>query len=443
MKKITYALLLFLILLSTNVYADTRTGYIKNTKITVNGTATTKLNDNNFYSLLNIKKGDTIEIESPKQIKSIYIIYSVYSKSGTISYDGNLIMIGGKDILHEYIELDTTTDSFDITYDDNLTLKEIYVFEGDTPDWVQKWLPPYDDADMLVLPTHSDDEHLFFAGLIPKMIDDGKKIQVVYFTIHNGRPIRMDEQLDGLWAAGVRNYPVVGIVPDAYSLDTKTAIKRAKESNLTEEDIIKFNVDIVRRFKPEVIVCHDEKGEYGHGQHRLSTKIMEESLKYFNDPIYESTYEPFEPNKIYIHLYKKNPIVMNYDIPLDSFDGKTAFRVSMYAFSKHVTQQYQVYGKWQNLDKATEIKQYSPIYYGLYYSNVGYDNVDNDMFYNIPEKKEPIIIEPTTTTTAKVEEPTKVEEDKLDMIFKIILISLTVILVVLDILIIIIKKSMK
>lgn len=443
MKKILSLFIMFILLFAPNVYAETRTGYMKKYNVLVNGDETKKLHDNDFYSLVKINHGDTIEVSAKTNIKSIYIIYSLYSKKGNITYPNNFINIGENGYLHELIELNEETKILDITYDDDVTIKEIYAFDSDTPEWVQKWNLPHEDADILVYPAHSDDEHLFFAGLIPKMINDDKKIQIVYFTIHNSRPIRLDEQLDGLWAAGVRNYPVIGIVPDAYSTSLNGALTKLKEAKMTKDEIIKFEVDTVRRFKPEVIVLHDEKGEYGHGQHRLSTNTMEEALKYFNDETYESEYEPFSPYKVYIHLYNKNKIVMDYDTPLEKFNGMTAFKVSMYAFSKHVTQQYQVYGKWQKLDKATEIKEYSPMYYGLYYSSVGYENVDNDMFYNIPKKEEPKI-EPTTTTTtttqSKKEIKNKTENTK---IIKTILTCLVLILIVLDILLIIFQKQEK
>ncbi|MBQ4178508.1 MAG: DUF4406 domain-containing protein, partial [Elusimicrobia bacterium] len=39
-------------------------------------------------------------------------------------------------------------------------------------------------ADMMLFSTHADDEHLWFAGLLPTYVDRGYDIQVVYFTNH-------------------------------------------------------------------------------------------------------------------------------------------------------------------------------------------------------------------------------------------------------------------
>ena len=441
MKKIL--IILSLVLISCiDVYAEKRTGYVIGTSIYLNGEEAKILNDNDYYTSIDIKANDTIELYSPKSIKGAYIIYSVNAKTGNISYSGTWQMIGENGFLHEYIELDGITKKFDLTYKDDVTIKEIFVFNTDAPEWVEKWQKSYDDADVLLFSAHSDDEHLFFAGLIPKMIDDGKKIQVAYFTIHDEKPYRFDESLNGLWAAGVRNYPVYGIVHDKYAWTLNEAISNLKKTGLSIEDAIKYEVDLIRRFKPEIVVSHDEKGEYGHGQHMLTTYILEQSVKYLNDSRYNSDYEPFEPYKIYIHLYEENPIVMDYDIPLSYYGGKTAFQVSMNAFSKHVTQQHIDAAKWQYLNNAKEIKQYSPLYYGLYYSRVGYENEDNNMFYNVPE---PVIEDKEEVPKDNIEKPLVKEEsdDSIINLFRTILIILTVLLIIANLLAIIIKQREK
>ena len=68
--------------------------------------------------------------------------------------------------------------------------------------------------------------------------------------------------------------------------------------------------------------------------------------------------------------------------------GKTAYEVSKEGYSKHMSQQWTwftgwINGKNDNYTKATEIKTYSPLKYGLYYSAVGEDVEKNDMFENI------------------------------------------------------------
>ena len=93
--------------------------------------------------------------------------------------------------------------------------------------------------------------------------------------------------------------------------------------------------------------------------------------------------------KAYFHLYKENPIIMDYDTPRDCFDGLTAFQVTQkYGYPCHVSQQYTWFTDWINgkgnsINKASEIKTYNPCEFGLYFSSVGEDINKNDMFENI------------------------------------------------------------
>ena len=79
---------------------------------------------------------------------------------------------------------------------------------------------------------------------------------------------------------------------------------------------------------------------------------------------------------------------MDYDTPLEYFNGKTAYEVSKEGYSKHLSQQWTWFTDWingknDNYTKATDIKTYSPLKYGLFFSNVGEDIQKNDMFENI------------------------------------------------------------
>ena len=413
MRKVLLLILTFFIL-TVNVEAESRIDFIENIKVTINDKSFKQLNDNNYSTYLNIEAYDTINITSDQLFDGVYIIYYLEAKTGTLSYNNEKVDVGKNNFLHEFIKLDKETNDIIITYNEDVRIKEIFLFNGELPNWVQVWDTPHEDADIMLISTHSDDEQLFFAGLIPSMVDSGKKMQVIYFTNHNDNPARLDEQLNGLWAVGLKNYPVLGMFPDAYSTNLDGAIANLKSKGYTVDDAIKFEVDMIRKFKPEVVVDHDEAGEYGHGQHILNTYVLKEALKVLEDETYESDYEPFMPYKVYLHLYKENPIVMDYDIPLDYFDGKTAYEVSKLGYAEHLSQQYTWFTKWLTgvnqsgqgtpYTSAKDIKAvkspitgvvstFSPLEYGLYYSTVGYENIDNNMFYNIPEQiiEEPII----------------------------------------------------
>ena len=149
---------------------------------------------------------------------------------------------------------------------------------------------------------------MFFSGLLPHYVAKGATVQVVYFANHKNKKTRYHELLHGLYTVGVRHYPVIGPVPDKWASNLKEAIRNLKDAGLSEKVAMDFEVEIIRRFKPLVIVGHDEKGEYGHGQHILCTYLLERAIDYANDTSYNvesyNKYGKWSPKKVYIHLYQ-------------------------------------------------------------------------------------------------------------------------------------------
>ena len=112
-------------------------------------------------------------------------------------------------------------------------------------------------------------------------------------------------------------------------------------------------------FKPKVIVGHDELGEYGHGQHMLNTYSLKQVLDKTHDadffPDSYKKYGGWEEPKTYFHSYTKNKIILNFDLPLNHFDGKTAFNVSKESFEEHKSQIGKRFYNWiyKDYQKAT------------------------------------------------------------------------------------------
>ena len=356
-----------------------------------------KVVDRNESTFINISNEDTIKITSSGDIGGLYIIYEVESKTGTLETNGKTIKIGENGFIHEYINLVDEKEEINeltIKYDDNLKIADIYVLDnGKLPEFVEVWDKPCEKADLLLLSSHADDEQLFFLGLLPTYVARGADVQVVYFTYHGDQTIRYHEQLHGLYTVGIRHYPIIGIVPDAYSTTLDGAIQNMNNAGILEDDALRFQVEIIRRFKPQVIVGHDEKGEYSHGQHILNTYLLKKAILLANDDNYDeeslNKFGKWNVLKLYLHLYNQNQIIMNYDIPLDYFDGKTAYEVSKEGYSKHNTQQWTWFTKWINgsdnsYTKATDIQKYSPIEFGLYYKSIEFEDKEkNDFLENI------------------------------------------------------------
>ena len=406
-------ILLLLLMVPFKVYGEEAKNITGNSSYTLNNLRITKISDDNFKTYNTIKPDQELVIESGENVSHVYIVFELSSKSGTLKTDNEEIVIGQNNFLHEYHKLTIPSNKLTFKFNEEVKISDIYVYgEGDKPKEVQDWKRET-STDLMIFSTHADDEQLFFAGVMPTYINQGKKVHVVYLARHDVggyyNPSRMHEQLNGLWTLGVTDYPTFGLIPDAYSTSLDVARQQAKQAGFTEEDIIKFDVTEIRKYKPKVILGHDEKGEYGHGQHQLNTFTLKTAVKEAeNNEYVTDELEPVKIYKVYLHLYDDaNKTILDYDIPLEKYDGKTAYQVSKEGYSKHLSQQYTWFTNWLNgknssYTSATQIDKYNPAYWGLYYTSVGDDINKNDLFENIPEEKE--------ETKEKKTEPTKVTE---------------------------------
>lgn len=353
------------------------------------------ITDGSIYTYTVFHAGETITLSSEEKIGGVYIMWNKIPGEWTYSIGGKNYTGGKKGFLHEYIPLETASGEVVITIPEGgAQITDIYAFsEGTLPDWVQVWDTPCEEADIMLMPTHADDEQLFFAGILPYYSIERKlNVQVVYLTNHWDATTRPHEQLNGLWTVGIRNYPVIAEFPDdvrsvgddLFDYDSLIALARRVYN---EDEWVKFQVEMFRRFKPQVVIDHDINGEYMHGAHILNTDAVMEAVKLSNDPSYDSEsadkYGLWDVPKLYLHMYKENPIVMDWDTPYESMGGRTPFEMTKLGYACHYSQQHWWFTGWLNMDKATDITRYSPCDYGLYRSTVGEDIAKNDFMENI------------------------------------------------------------
>lgn len=354
------------------------------------GTSTGKILDDNFNTYLDVS-GKKLVVENTRNVAGLYLIwdrpvgdfYITVEDASDPNHQLNREKFSAPEIIHQYIDLYYEGDRIMIEMPENAVLCDIYFLDfGELPDWVQVWQEPYESADMLFIPTHADDEILFFGGAIPYYAGElGKKVQVAYMTNHWGERYRPHELLNGLWTMGETAYPVIGPFPDLYS----ESLPHAK--TLYEEDeVIGFMVELIRRFKPYVILGHDINGEYGHGVHMYNTDALIKALEISNDPAqYAESAEKYgvwDVPKTYLHLYEKNVINLEWDIPLERFGGKTGFDVAKDAFVCHDSQNdYMVV-------ERTKTSKFCCTLFGLYRTTVGEDVEKNDFLENVEPTKE-------------------------------------------------------
>ena len=338
--------------------------------------------DKKYSTVVNIEANTSFSITNENTIKYIYILWDSLPETLTIIDNISRETLYNCDkshneFLHQLITLPHNMPTNNLTLSlngDSIKMAELYVFgEGSLPNFVQDWNRPYNKADLLLLSTHADDEHIFYGGTMPFYSgEENLKVQVAYLTNHYN--YRVHELLNGLWEVGIRAYPIISNFPDYYA----ESLEQAK-TIYDENAILEYQVMLLRRFKPSVVIGHDLNGEYGHGVHMLNANCLTKSLELSKDETaYEESYEKYglwEVHKCYLHLYKENSLNLNWSKPLSAFNGKTALDMAKEGFSKHYsqTEYFSVGGK--GVFDCTA--------FGLYNSTVGEDLLKNDFLENI------------------------------------------------------------
>ena len=340
-----------------------------------------------------------LSLTADEPIGSLYLLFGSYPGEWTISSGGTTQRCGADGFLHEYVRLESPSDSVEITLPEQSTvLGEISAYSVGSPGAdVQVWQRPDEAADILIFSAHADDELIFMGGLIPYYAAVcGLRVQVCYMTTNydpaNRSPYRLNyrfrphEALNGLWTAGDRVYPVTNMVRDR-SCETLWEAERI----YGKDQFCEFQTEMIRRFKPLVVVTHAEGGEYGHGAHILTAFSVERAVKAAADPSQfpESAerYGVWDTPKTYLHEYVGDePItVLNYEEPSDALGGLTPFEAAQAAYRKHLTQQqweiFAVYGFGDRHDSHR---------FGLYRSLVGPDEERNDLMEKVTREAFPV-----------------------------------------------------
>ena len=304
-----------------------------------------------------------------------------------VEENGEWVRAGGyeSDILNTWTPLDNVK-KFRIAahnpWENTIRINELEVYSaGERPASVQVWEPTVEKADLLAVVAHPDDEYIFLGAVIPYYgAERGKDVLVCYITESTAE--RRTELLDGLWAAGQRTYPLTGKFYDRYTMSMDTAYEKIGKNKVRS-----YMIEVFRHYKPDVVVTHDNHGEYGHGVHKVCADIvinaLEKSGNKRAEPESAKKYGTWEVPKCYIHLYGKDRVIFDWKgMTLEAFGGKTAYEVADAAWQCHLSQfaigKYEVYTDGP----------YDSQVFGLYRSKVGPDREHSDFFENIPEDPE-------------------------------------------------------
>lgn len=325
----------------------------------------------------------TIRIELPDGYEGggLYLCWGNRPESWTLLQNGEPVANSDDNgFAHEYVKIQgggTLRLVMQAEPKKKIILGELFVFKGDEPPaWVQRWEPTYETADLMVLVAHPDDELLFMGGTIPyyEMVR-GKRVVVCYLTCANN--MRQSEMLNGLWSMGMRHYPVIG-----HFLDQSLGTKRKTYALWGKEKVQNYVVELVRKYKPKVLISHDVNGEYGHAAHRVCSELaayaFDAAAKANVARKSAEQYGTWEVSKLYLHLFKKQPVEMDWSKPYDELGGQTPLQAAEKAFKLHRSQQ-----KNHRMGKN---RLYDTTKFGLAATRVGEDKLKNDFFENIVDQ---------------------------------------------------------
>jgi len=281
-------------------------------------------------------------IEAPEPIYGLYLQWTEPCEWRLQSLEGNewidTAEYGQLGMAQEYVEVEGLTKLRIVRKGERketLSIAELQVLTaGELPAGVHDWLPPHEKADLMILSAHPDDEWIFMGGTVPYYaVERGARVTVAYLTYADA--IRRQELLDGLWAAGLRNYPELGSFTDAY----RTTLN-GMYILWGEERCKAFVTGLARRYRPEVVVTHDVDGEYGHGAHMAAADSSLFAFHAAADAGYtDAEGDPWQVKKLYLHLWPENRLLMDWKTPMANFGGRTPLDVAREAYAFHASQQ--------------------------------------------------------------------------------------------------------
>ncbi|MFA5675627.1 MAG: PIG-L family deacetylase [Christensenellales bacterium] len=373
MKKIIAVILVFLFLPVISFAKEPET-----ISFLISGKSASKLTDNKINTYISFPPEERITISCLGYCAIMLKWYkpAAYSVEFFDSYEKK---IGFEDydngILNQYIKLRNTA-KINICLPLGGSLSDIIMLSGgDENSDTQIWDEPYNKADVLVISAHPDDEYLYMGGTIPYCTENGLQVTVAWMS-HQKR-LRQDEALAALWAMGVGHYPEFVGFPDKLSRNYKDGAKIWGGENAVLSAIVK----LYRKYKPEVVVTHDLKGEYGHGAHMITAAMALKAAAAAADETQFTQsareYGAWQIKKLYLHLYHENKIIMDWNRPLEAFGGKTALDMAKAGYSYHKSQHV-----WNF--HVSDTSRYSCAKFGLAFTAVGLDIEKNDFLENIP-----------------------------------------------------------
>lgn len=390
MKKLLLPLLLLLLLCAPALAEEARdiTGDCA-LAVSAHKSDLPLMTDGDYYTYWACSKNGYVEITAPEgqRVHGLYLSWGKYITKWEIQAQDAAgswqpVYTTEEEFYNQYIPLTAGYSMIRLvnksTDGHEMAVSELHVLgEGAVPAWVQQWHTFEGKTDLVLLVTDPGDEYLFFGGLLPTYIAQGKEIMVC--EIVNTIAAYKSQMLDGLWYCGMTNYPYM-----AYFRPNMTVGMQAQYDTWSEVQFVRHVSRIVRMYKPDVLVTHAQNGEGIDGGHKVCADASLRSLTTAMDDKYDVGYGyanwgNWKVKKIYLHQTGENQTVLDFDVPLDFYGGKTADEIARDAYSFQDYQEKSLKGRGivygQGVADGTS--------YGLAFSQVGEDTGIGDLFENI------------------------------------------------------------
>ena len=360
-----------------------------------------RLIDADFDTVQRVNKGKTLSIQWSDSVRVASVFASFYYEPvayTVMQFDGAGEMLSEEPGVLLYNNLIATlpdTRKVSIRADaDNCAFCSLYAFgEGSVPDY-HTFMPTVEKADYMTFAMHPDDDVLFLGAIYP-LYDAERGLTGISMIMSTKLPEKLQRQrrqedLNSSSILGLKTQPIFGGFPDI-----PQDYYDKFHHTFTKEDVTRYAVAQIRKYRPEVVVTQDLNGEYGHWQHKVLSEGVLAAVPLAADPDYQPKgypqSEPWEVKKLYIHLYAENKLTLDVNHPIEALNGKNAFEIATEAFECHASQT-------RKNNHHVSTTEYSIAEFGLAYTTVGADTPGvNDMFEHV---------DPFTLSVTPTPEPT-------------------------------------
>ncbi|MCR5073441.1 MAG: phosphodiester glycosidase family protein [Clostridiales bacterium] len=220
---------------------------------------------------------------------------------------------------------------------------------------------PPESCDLMVFISHPGDEVTFFSGLLATYAGEyGYSTRVIYLTC--GSEELRTRSTEALKMLGVTLAPEYLDFPAAYFDTYSHALNSIKNNTLPG-----LFVELIRKYKPTIVVTHEIDGEYGHGMHTLCAKKVVEAVGQSGNVkrLVKSAkkYGAHTVSRLWLHgLNAEGALTIDRCVPLAFAEGKTALELD--------NELYAGYAEGQKYTVNIDNNVYTQPYYVLYGTEV-------------------------------------------------------------------------